>query len=139
MKTSVSGSLTYQVCTNEMCLPPKTENFVINLGMSVLFIFLGNYMGKLRRNFWMGIRTPWTLTSDVVWERTHRVGGWLFVAIGLLGIPFSFVPQLRIFGMLVLIVLAAIFLTIYSYLCYRQHTLGDREPLASPFDRSNEE
>ncbi|MEO7020156.1 MAG: SdpI family protein [Ktedonobacteraceae bacterium] len=113
--------------------------FVMNLSMAVLFIFLGNYMGKLRRNFWMGIRTPWTIASDVVWERTHRLGGWLMVTVGLLGIPFSFVPQLRIFGMVVLIVLVAIFLYIYSYLCYRQNTLGDREPLASPFDHTNDE
>ncbi len=111
----------------------------MNLSMAVLFIFLGNYMGKLRRNFWMGIRTPWTIASDVVWERTHRLGGWLMVAVGLLGIPFSFVPQLRIFGMVVLIVLVAIFLYIYSYLCYHQNTRGDREPLAHPFDHTNDE
>ena len=52
--------------------------FVISLCLSVLFLFLGNYMGKLRRNFWAGFRTPWTLASDTVWERTHRVGGWLW-------------------------------------------------------------
>ncbi|HJT57949.1 MAG TPA: DUF1648 domain-containing protein, partial [Ktedonobacteraceae bacterium] len=54
-------------------------NFVVILSISILFIFIGNYMGKLRRNFWAGIRTPWTLSSDLVWERTHRLGGWLFV------------------------------------------------------------
>lgn len=93
---------------------------IINLGVSVLFIFLGNYMGKLRRNFWMGIRTPWTLSSDLVWERTHRVGGWLFVAVGLLGILFSFVPPIGIWGFIALLLLMVVFLFVYSYLCYRR-------------------
>jgi uncharacterized membrane protein len=113
--------------------------FVINLALSVLFIFLGNYMGKLRRNFWMGIRTPWTLTSDFVWERTHRLGGWLFVAVGLLGILFSFFPLVRVWGVVVPIVVASAFLCIYSYVCYRQHIAGQGEHLAPPFDESNSE
>jgi uncharacterized membrane protein len=73
-------------------------NFVVILSISVLFIFIGNYLGKLRRNFWAGIRTPWTLASDVVWERTHRFGSWLFVIGGLLGVIMSFIPVLRIWG-----------------------------------------
>ncbi len=113
--------------------------FVTNLALSVLFIVLGNFMGKLRRNFWMGIRTPWTLTSEVVWERTHRLGGWLFVGIGLLGIVFSFVPLLRVWGIVALILVAAVFLYIYSYVCYRQNTREGNEPLSSPFDQTGEE
>src|ERR1700687_4686251 len=42
-----------------------------------LIVVLGNYMGKLRKNFFIGIRTPWTLASDEVWARTHRFSGWL--------------------------------------------------------------
>ncbi len=53
------------------------------LAVGVLFMVLGNYMGKLRKNFFIGIRTPWTLASDAVWERTHRVGGWTFMVGGL--------------------------------------------------------
>ena len=40
--------------------------FVVNLAVSALFIFIGNYLGKVRRNFWIGIRTPWTLASKSV-------------------------------------------------------------------------
>ncbi len=50
--------------------------------LGILFIVLGNYMGKLRRNFFIGIRTPWTLASEEVWERTHRLAAWLFVLAG---------------------------------------------------------
>ena len=60
-----------------------TINTITPIVLGLLFIILGNYMGKLRKNFFIGIRTPWTLASDEVWVRTHRLGGWLFVAGGL--------------------------------------------------------
>ncbi|HEU5228101.1 MAG TPA: SdpI family protein, partial [Ktedonobacteraceae bacterium] len=103
-----------------------------------LFIFLGNYTGKMRRNFWMGIRTPWTLASAVVWERTHRLGGWLFVAVGLLGIPLSFVPALRLWGIVIPIIAVSIFLYIYSYVCYQRQIQSGHEPLSPPFNGNDE-
>jgi uncharacterized membrane protein len=112
---------------------------VVMLALSVLFIFLGNYMGKVRRNFWMGIRTPWTLASSVVWERTHRLGGWLFVIVGLIGIPCSFIPFLRLWGILVPIIAVSIFLYVYSYVYYRQQMQNGHEPLSPPFDEANQE
>jgi uncharacterized membrane protein len=110
---------------------------VVMLALSVLIIFLGNYLGKMRRNFWMGIRTPWTITNAVVWERTHRVGGWLFVAVGLIGIPCSFIPSLRLWGFVVPLIAVCIFLFIYSYVCYQQQIREGREPLSPPFDEDN--
>ena len=111
---------------------------VIMLTLSLLFIFLGNYMGKMRRNFWMGIRTPWSLANATVWERTHRLGSWLFVAVGLLGIPLSFVPALRLWGIVVPIIAVSIFLYIYSYVCYQRQVQSGHEPLSSPFNGDNE-
>jgi uncharacterized membrane protein len=110
---------------------------VVMLALSLLFIFLGNYMGKIQRNFWMGIRTPWTITNAVVWERTHRLGGWLFVAVGLIGILCSFIPSLRLWGILVPIIAVSIFLYIYSYVCYRQQVRGEHELHSPPFDSDN--
>jgi uncharacterized membrane protein len=110
---------------------------VVTLALSVLFIFLGNYMGKMRRNFWMGIRTPWTLASSLVWERTHRLGGWLFVAVGLIGIPCSFIPALRFWGILAPLIVVSLFLYVYSYFCYRRVTQEQGEPLSPPFDEEN--
>jgi uncharacterized membrane protein len=52
-------------------------------GIGVLFIVIGNLTGKLTKNFFVGIRTPWTLASDDVWFKTHRLGAWLFVLVGL--------------------------------------------------------
>ncbi len=52
--------------------------------IGVLFMVIGNYLGKIRSNFMFGIRTPWTLSSDKAWNKTHRLGGWLFFTAGLL-------------------------------------------------------
>ena len=132
--------LVVQLCVTAIGLGIAIDfAFVLNLALSLLFIGIGNFLGKTRRNFWMGIRTPWTLTSDLVWERTHRLGGWLFVAVGLLGIPFSFVPLLRPWGLVVLLLLVLVFLYIYSYWCYQRNTIAEREPVSPPFDHTDEE
>lgn len=107
---------------------------VVSLAESVLFIVLGNYMGKLRRNFWAGIRTPWTLASETVWERTHRMGGWLFVLAGIGGIITSFIPTLRLWGMLAFVGIAVVITVIYSYVLYQRLTVNGDEPLSPPFD-----
>lgn len=52
-------------------------------GLFLFFALLGNVVGQVRRNFWMGIRTPWTLASETVWDRTHRLAAWLWVPFGL--------------------------------------------------------
>lgn len=57
---------------------------VMSLLMGILFMAIGNYMGKIRSNFMFGIRTPWALSSEVSWNKTHRLGGRLFFLIGLL-------------------------------------------------------
>jgi uncharacterized membrane protein len=54
-------------------------------GMFLFFALLGNVLGKVRRNFYVGVRVPWTLASERVWNDTHRVAAWLFVSCGLLG------------------------------------------------------
>src|SRR5262249_23318988 len=63
---------------------PVPINRVILFSVGVLFIILGNFLGKTTKNFFIGIRTPWTLASDEVWLKTHRFGGKLFVAEGIL-------------------------------------------------------
>ncbi|HET7570311.1 MAG TPA: SdpI family protein [Gammaproteobacteria bacterium] len=87
--------------------------------IGALFVVLGNYMGKMRKNFFIGIRTPWTLANDEVWVRTHRLGGWLFVLAGfaiiVIGIlkcaPWTFMAAIG--G-------AALIPATYSYFAYRQ-------------------
>ncbi len=91
------------------------------VGMGLLFMVLGNYMTKLRSNFFVGIKTPWTLSSDEVWRKTHRVGGWGFFLVGLLiAVAGFFLTGKALFY---LVIGAIILLTagtyLYSYLLYR--------------------
>lgn len=115
---------------------PVDMTFVIDLAVALLFIVIGNFMGKIRRNLsGVGIRTPWTLANDTVWERTHRLGGWLFVAVGLLNVVLSFIPNLRIFGLLGGMLLVALVTTVYSYVVYQRVVTHGNVPLSPPFDR----
>src|SRR5260370_40881496 len=128
--------LIVQLTTTAVALGvPIDLTFVICLSISVLFIFIGNYMGKLRRNFWAGIRTPWTLVSEVSWERTHRLGGWLFVVGGLLGIIMSVVPPLRYCGIITILVLIVVILVVYAYLIYLRAAASKGESFSPPFDQ----
>ena len=60
---------------------PGVNMILILIGL--LFIFLGNLLPKVPKNMFVGIRTPWTIANELVWERTHRLGGWLFVLSGI--------------------------------------------------------
>ena len=64
--------------------PPDFSKLLIG-GMFVFFGLIGNMLGKVKRNFWMGIRCPWTLASDTVWDATHRFAARLVVATSVLG------------------------------------------------------
>ena len=56
---------------------------VLPIGLGILFIAIGNLLPRARPNWFVGIRTPWTLSSDRVWEKTHRFGGHVFVGSGI--------------------------------------------------------
>lgn len=89
------------------------------LSVGVLLMVLGNYMGKLRKNFFIGIRTPWTLASDAVWERTHRLGGWLFMLAGLVTMV-GVLTGMPAWLMLAAIVVAVLIPYVYSFRIYRR-------------------
>ncbi len=91
----------------------------IEAGGGLLLVLLGNYMGKLGKNFFIGIRTPWTLASDEVWLRTHRLGGRLFVIAGLVVFAGGILGAGPLLPM-VAIGAAALLSVVYSYLLYRR-------------------
>jgi uncharacterized membrane protein len=88
-------------------------------GIFVFFALLGNVLGQVRRNFWMGVRTPWTLASETVWNNTHRLAAWLFVAVGILGAVAVVigVPLWVCFGA---IIVAALVPVLYSLWLYKR-------------------
>ncbi|MDD4238212.1 MAG: SdpI family protein [Desulfotomaculaceae bacterium] len=90
-------------------------------GMSLLILIIGNYMGQFRHNYFVGIKTPWTLASEEVWQKTHRLGGRLWVAAGILGLAGTLLGGPA--GGLVLalaLALAVIVPFVYSYLEFRR-------------------
>jgi uncharacterized membrane protein len=89
--------------------------------IGVLFIFIGVLMRKAKRNFFIGIRTPWTLSSDRVWDETHRIGAILFMASGALAILGGFFGGMIAFWlMFVPLIGSSVFLIVYSYVLYRR-------------------
>jgi uncharacterized membrane protein len=91
----------------------------VTAAIGLLFVTLGNYMGKIKRNWFVGIRTPWTLSSESVWNKTHRFGGKTFIMAGVL-IALSGVVPLRLrLPLFVLAIMIVLFGTVvYSYLVY---------------------
>jgi uncharacterized membrane protein len=87
---------------------------------AIIFYYAGILIENAKRNWFIGIRTPWTLSNDQVWDKTHKIGGKLFKATGiiaLLGIPF---PDYAIFFVIIPVLLVVIYTFVYSYLEYQR-------------------
>jgi uncharacterized membrane protein len=89
-------------------------------GMGVMFILIGNYLGKVRQNWFLGIRTPWTLDNEEVWNKTQRLAGWLFLIAGLVVFAEAFIQWQIAWVMGVVIAVAVIVPVVYSYLLHRK-------------------
>ena len=89
--------------------------------IGVLFIFVGLMILKAKRNFFIGIRTPWTLSSDEVWDRTHKVGGRLFIGVGIITtILTAFMSEIAIWVMLGMVMATGVFSIVYSYTIFHK-------------------
>jgi uncharacterized membrane protein len=91
--------------------------------LGILFIFIGYLLRQAKRNFFIGIRTPWTLSSDMVWDKTHQLGSILFMVSGALAFVGSFIGGMMAFWLLFVPLMGStLFLVIYSYVLYRNET-----------------
>ena len=90
--------------------------------VGLLFIGIGYMMGKAKRNFFIGIRTPWTLSSETVWDETHKLGSKLFMLGGAVTIVSVFLGETGICIMLAAILIAAFVPIVYSYVLYQRET-----------------
>ena len=95
-------------------------NAVIPVGVGILFFYVGILLENAKRNWFMGIRTPWTLSSEDVWNRTHKIGGKLFKVLGLVVIFGIFFQKYVLFFFLVPLLLVAGYLVVYSYFEYQK-------------------
>ena len=90
--------------------------------VGLLFIGIGYMMGKAKRNFFIGIRTPWTLSSETVWDETHKLGSKLFMLGGAVTIVSAFLGETGIWIMLAAMFIAAFVPIVYSYVLYQRET-----------------
>jgi len=84
-----------------------------------MIALLGNVLGKVRRNFFVGIRTPWTIANEQVWNATHRLGAKTFFAGGLLGLV-AVILRAPFWLPVTAVIVAVLIPVIYSLMFYKQ-------------------
>lgn len=100
--------------------------YVLFYGLLAFFLVMGNYLGNVRHNYFIGIRTPWTLSNETVWKNTHRLTAKIWVGGSLLMmVIYPFLPQ-EISGTAFMIFIGAIAIIpiFYSFLDFRKQTTG---------------
>ncbi len=117
---TVAMALLYAVMLLSAKGYPVDMGLIAPMIVGGILIVIGNYMGKIRPNWFVGIRTPWTMTSRQSWVKTHRLGGWLFIVSGLVLIlagavrtPWAMIVMGAWFAVFVVWMFA------YSYLVWR--------------------
>ncbi len=95
-------------------------NFFIIPAFSVLFTLIGIFLPKVKKNYFVGIKTPWTIHSEEVWDKTHQFGGKCFIVGGILAIFSLLFPQYFLSIFIAVILLTALTPIIYSYFIFRK-------------------
>ena len=89
--------------------------------LATLFYFVGDLIGKSKRNYFIGIRTPWSLSSNEVWEKTNKLGGKLFKTAGILSlIGLIFPNKIGLFVAICLVIATAVYTVVYSYIVWKK-------------------
>ncbi|MDD2807765.1 MAG: SdpI family protein [Patescibacteria group bacterium] len=97
-------------------------NTIMPSAVGLMFMIMGNYMGKIKPNWFIGIKTPWTLSSEDNWNKTHRLGGKMFVVSGIILIVSATLQssaQVTLILFMTAIIMAGLFPLIYSYLIFK--------------------
>jgi len=95
-------------------------NYFMTPAISLLFILMGLYLPQVKKNYFVGIKTPWTLASEESWNKTHALGGKLFVLAGLITLLGLFFSDKAVCIMLAAVALAVIISFVYSYIIYKK-------------------
>ncbi|KKL08308.1 hypothetical protein LCGC14_2577170 [marine sediment metagenome] len=83
--------------------------------LGILFYYCGILVENAKRNWFIGIRTPWTLSNEKVWDKTHKIGGKLFKVTGIIAFLGIFLPKYAIFFVIIPVISVAVYTIIYSY------------------------
>lgn len=121
----VFGVMSMFILFNTLGFTMFKVDFGIKLMIGIMFAVFGNLMPKLKHNYFVGVRTPWTLANEDVWYATHRLSGKVWFVVGVAMTIIAFLPgQLTTILYLVAIIPAALVPTVYSYLVYRKVCKG---------------
>ena len=93
---------------------------IVPIGVGILLFYIGILCENAKRNWFIGIRTPWTLSSERVWERTHRIGGKLFKIAGVIAFVGIIFQSYALFFILIPIISVVVYAIIYSYFEYQK-------------------
>jgi uncharacterized membrane protein len=93
---------------------------MLSPAFGILFYYCGFLVENTKQNWFIGIRTPWTLSSEKVWNKTHKIGGKLFKASGVIALFGFILPSYALFLMAAPVILAAVYTVVYSYFEYRK-------------------
>lgn len=99
-----------------------SPNRFIPVGLGILFFYAGILTQNAKPNWFVGIRTPWTLSSERVWEKTHTIGGKLFKVAGIIILLGMFFPGYAFWFILIPVIAVTLFAYVYSYQEYRKET-----------------
>ena len=97
-----------------------SPNIIMPISIGILFFYIGVLCENAKRNWFIGIRTPWTLSNEKVWEKTHKIGGKLFKIAGVIAFIGVFFQNYALFFILVPEFLAVAYTIIYSYFEYQK-------------------
>lgn len=97
-----------------------SPNFIFPIGIGILFFYIGILCENSKRNWFIGIRTPWTLSNDKIWDKTNKLGGKLFKLAGIISIIGVFFHDYALLFVIVPVILVAVFTAVYSYVEYRK-------------------
>lgn len=95
---------------------------LISAGLGLILLFIGNYMPRIRPNYTFGIRLPWTLANETVWYKTHRFGGRLLMAAGILVGVSGFLPGIAAFAGIAALLAVVIGSSVYAWVIYNRET-----------------
>jgi uncharacterized membrane protein len=103
-------------------LSGEVFNNIVFVGVFLLFAGIGNYLNNIKSNYFIGIRTPWTLESETVWRKTHQMGAKLYFAIGIIGAlgVVWLTTSWKIVWAMGLILSSTVWILVYSYRVYQK-------------------
>jgi len=107
---TIAANLEYAFNMTTMILP----------AIGALFIYIGFLVQNAKRNWFIGIRTPWTLSSDAVWQKTHKLGGKLFKIAGILVLLSIIFESIALWIVIGAAIIAGLYPVVYSYFEYEK-------------------